>query len=86
MNSRFDELEGILPEKYGLTTMELRMLGFLPGGVTRKKIARNLNLSVHTIDTYLASAYRKLGAKDKAEAVAKILSLQSEPFPPNFFW
>ncbi len=72
MKSGQDELVNILGEKYGLTLIELKILGFLTKGFTRKEIGVSLGLSVHTVDTHLASAYNKLGVRNEAEAVARI--------------
>ena len=83
MKSGQDELANILKGKYGLSSIELKILGFMTKGFTRKKIGNNLHLSVHTVDTHLASAYRKLGVRNEAEAVARILSDRLPSFLPN---
>ena len=78
-------LESILREVYGFTTRELKVVAYIPDGLTRKEIAEKLNVSVHTVDTQLAQCYRKLGVKDKAEAVAKLYSVVFPSVPANFF-
>lgn len=83
MKSGQDELGNILREEYGLTWIEVEILGFLAKGFTRKEIGSNLNLSVHTVDTHLASAYKKLGVRNEAEAVVRIFSHWSPSFPAN---
>ena len=83
MKSGQDELVKILMDSYGLTPIEMKVLGFLAKGFTRRGIGDNLHLSVHTVDTHLASAYRKLGVRNEAEAVARILSHWLPSFPAN---
>jgi len=80
-----DALERALATRYGLTSMELKVLRLLREDLTRGAIANRLNLSVHTIDTHLTNAYRKLGVKSAAGAVARISILQSEVRAMNAF-
>ena len=54
-----------------LTTKELRVLGLLARGGTNKEIARNLALSVNTVESRVARIYEKLGVSSRAEAVAQ---------------
>ena len=83
MKSNLDELASILRNKYGLSSPELRILGLLIKGATRKEIADNLNLSVHTVDTHLTSGYRKLGVRNEAEAVGRVLAHLIPPVVGN---
>ncbi len=83
MKSGQDELANILREEFALTATEVKILGFLAKGFTRKEIGDNLHVSVHTVDTHLASAYRKLGARNEAEAIARILSRRLPSLSPN---
>jgi LuxR family transcriptional regulator, maltose regulon positive regulatory protein len=52
-----------------LSPSELRVLRFLPTNLTRSEIARELYLSVHTVNTHIRNIYSKLGARDRSSAV-----------------
>jgi DNA-binding CsgD family transcriptional regulator len=54
----------------GLTGREAEILRLLADGKTNREIAATLVLSVHTIERHLANAYRKIGARNRAEATA----------------
>jgi len=54
----------------GLTGREAEILRLLAGGRTNREIAETLVLSVHTIERHLANAYRKIGARNRADATA----------------
>jgi DNA-binding CsgD family transcriptional regulator len=54
----------------GLTRREAEILRLLAGGRTNREIADTLVLSVHTIERHLANAYRKIGARNRADATA----------------
>jgi DNA-binding NarL/FixJ family response regulator len=66
---------GVLPEERpaGLTQREIEVLRLLAGGRTNKELAGDLVLSVHTIERHLANAYRKIGARNRADATAFVL-------------
>jgi len=51
------------------TPSELRVLRFLPTNLTRPEIARELCISVNTVNTHLRSIFSKLGARDRSSAV-----------------
>lgn len=53
-----------------LTPREAEVLRLLAGGRTNREIADTLVLSVHTIERHLANAYRKIGARNRADAAA----------------
>lgn len=54
---------------------ELDCLSWVARGASSKQIARQLGLSMHTVNAYLASAKRKLKASSRSEAVATALQL-----------
>ena len=56
-----------------LTPRELEVLGAIMGGFTNKAIARQLEISLHTVKFHVESVFRKLGVRSRAEAVAKAL-------------
>jgi non-specific serine/threonine protein kinase len=54
----------------GLTPREAEVLRLLAAGATSREIAGALVLSVRTVDRHLGNIYAKIGARNKAEAVA----------------
>jgi LuxR family transcriptional regulator, maltose regulon positive regulatory protein len=54
-----------------LTTAEVRVLQYLPTHLSFPQIAHELFVSRHTVKTQALSAYRKLGAHSRSEAIAK---------------
>jgi LuxR family maltose regulon positive regulatory protein len=59
----------VLPTAQELTPTELRVLRFLPTNMTRTEIARELYLSVNTVNTQVRNIYAKLDARDRSTAV-----------------
>jgi DNA-binding CsgD family transcriptional regulator/tetratricopeptide (TPR) repeat protein len=57
-----------------LTEREVRILALMAVGSTNREIAHDLRYSVSTIRADTISIYRKLGAKGRAEAVARALA------------
>lgn len=53
-----------------LTTRESEVLGLLAHGASNKFIARALDISVHTAKFHVASVLSKLGARNRADAIA----------------
>ncbi|HKA03773.1 MAG TPA: response regulator transcription factor [Acidimicrobiales bacterium] len=58
----------------GLTARESEALALLVRGLRNREIADAMFVSVDTVKTHLASVYRKLGVRSRAEAVAFALS------------
>jgi LuxR family transcriptional regulator, maltose regulon positive regulatory protein len=58
----------VLPPQQELTQTELRVLRFLPTNMSRTEIARELYLSVNTVNTHVRTIYAKLDAGDAAAA------------------
>ena len=58
---------------YGLSDREKEILQLMVTGLIKKEIADRLNLSVHTVDTYLRRIYEKLEVNTRTGAVAKAL-------------
>jgi DNA-binding NarL/FixJ family response regulator len=54
-----------------LTPRELDVLAAIGAGSSNKAIARDLGISLHTVKFHIESLFRKLGARSRAEAVAK---------------
>ena len=52
-----------------LSASELRVLRYLPTNLTRPEIARELYVSVNTVNTHIRNIYSKLDARDRSSAV-----------------
>ena len=61
----------------GLTRREREVLSLLGKNLSNQEIAQALFLSVSTVKTHLRSIFRKLGVKNRAEALTLTLSLQA---------
>ena len=61
----------VAPFDYQLTAREQDVLEELVAGKTKKRIARDLSLSVCTVDTHLRSIYAKMHVNTQTAAVAK---------------
>lgn len=58
-----------------LTSMELRVLQFLPSYLTLQQIGEHLFISGSTVKTHVQSIYRKFGVNSRAEAVHRAREL-----------
>lgn len=56
-------------EAVGLSEREGEVLGLIATGATNREIAESLYLSPHTVKEYTSAIYRKLGVRNRAEAV-----------------
>lgn len=54
-----------------MSPQELVVLGYVAEGMPSKEIAQQVHVSHRTIDTYLARIFKKLGARNRIEAVAR---------------
>ena len=70
-----------LTEPEELSPSELRVLRYLPTNMTRPEIARELYVSINTVNTHIRNIYAKLGARGRSSAVqrARELRLLSTP-------
>ncbi len=59
-----------------LTERELEVLTLLASGRPNKEVARDLFVSVGTVKTHTNNIYRKLGVRNRAEALARARSLK----------
>jgi len=73
--SVLDMFSNLAPESkdYGLTERETEVLEQMVGGLTKKEIADQLNLSFHTVDKHIRGIYSKLHVNTMTGAVAKAL-------------
>lgn len=55
------------------------MLALLSSGRTNSEIARDLYVAVGTVKTHANNIYRKLGAKNRSEALARAHELKVLP-------
>jgi two-component system response regulator DesR len=59
------------PQGPPLSEREREVLGAIASGATNREIAGELFLSPHTVKEHTSSLYRKLGVRNRAEAVQK---------------
>jgi ATP/maltotriose-dependent transcriptional regulator MalT len=59
-----------------LSERELEVLGLLTSGKTNSEVAGDLFVSVGTVKSHTGNIYRKLGAKNRAEALARARELE----------
>jgi LuxR family maltose regulon positive regulatory protein len=59
-----------------LSPSELRVLRFLPTNLTRPEIARELYVSINTVNTHTRNIYSKLGVRDRSSAVRRARELR----------
>jgi LuxR family maltose regulon positive regulatory protein len=65
-----------LPQAEDLSPSELRVLRYLPTNLTRPDIARELYVSINTVNTHIRNIYSKLGARDRTSAVERARELR----------
>jgi LuxR family transcriptional regulator, maltose regulon positive regulatory protein len=66
----------LLTPRDELSPSELRVLRYLPTNLTRPEIARELYVSIHTVNTHIHHIYSKLGAHDRSSAVGRARELR----------
>jgi LuxR family maltose regulon positive regulatory protein len=59
-----------------LSPSELRVLRYLPTNLSRSEIARELSISLHTVNTHVRRIYVKLGVDDRSAAVHRARKLR----------
>jgi PAS domain S-box-containing protein len=60
-----------------LTPRETEVLALLGGTDTAPQMAKRLSVSVRTVESHLANAYRKLGVRNREDAAAEFARLRS---------
>jgi DNA-binding NarL/FixJ family response regulator len=58
------------PEQTPLSKREREILQKVADGATTRQVATDLGISPHTVKTHLERIFEKLGANDRAQAVA----------------
>jgi LuxR family maltose regulon positive regulatory protein len=64
------------PQPAELSPSELRVLRYLPTNLSRPEIARELSVSLNTVNTHLRSIYAKLQVGDRSAAVQRARELR----------
>jgi DNA-binding NarL/FixJ family response regulator len=64
------QLAGKAPDAARLSRREKEILQKVAYGATTKEVAHDLGISPHTVKTHLERIFEKLGANDRAQAVA----------------
>jgi LuxR family maltose regulon positive regulatory protein len=59
-----------------LSPSELRVLRYLPTNLTRPEIARELYVSLNTVNTHIRNIYAKLGTRDRSATVQRARELR----------
>ncbi len=59
-----------------MSERELEVLALLATGRTNAEIARDLFVAMGTVKSHTSNIYRKLGAKNRADALARSRELQ----------
>ena len=62
-----------IPARVDLSPREAQVASLLVDGASNKAIARTLGISVHTAKFHVAAILEKLGARNRADAVAIVL-------------
>jgi LuxR family maltose regulon positive regulatory protein len=65
-----------LSQREEISPSELRVLRYLPTNLTRPEIARELYVSINTVNTHIRKIYSKLGARDRSAAVQRARDLR----------
>jgi LuxR family transcriptional regulator, maltose regulon positive regulatory protein len=71
------------PQVDHLSPSELRVLRYLPTNLTRSEVARQLHLSLHTVNTHVRNIYSKLGVGDRSTAVQRARELRLVSTSPS---
>lgn len=72
---------GVEAARARLTPRERETLARLLAGASEKEIARDLDLSTHTVHEYVKSLHRKLGVQSRSQLVARVRG--RAPLPPK---
>jgi two-component system, NarL family, response regulator LiaR len=66
-------------QEAGLSARESDILSFIARGLSNEEIAKNAYLSINTVKTYIRTAYRKIDARTRAQAVRWALTNGFDP-------
>jgi two-component system, NarL family, response regulator LiaR len=77
-----EQAEGDWPGRtHGLTDREAEILTLICRGMSNNQVAQQLFLSINSVKTYIRSAYRKIGAESRSQAVIWGLGHGFVPIP-----
>ena len=68
----------VVPDR--LTPREVQVLRSVAAGSTNKEISAELALAISTVEGHLVHIYRKIGAWDRADAIAYALGNKRKSF------
>jgi DNA-binding NarL/FixJ family response regulator len=58
-----------------LSPRQIQVLDLLKDGQEAKMIARQLSMSVHTVNQHIGEIYRRLGVRKQSQAILKAIRL-----------
>ncbi len=61
---------GPTPDQHRLTARETEILALVASGMSNTDIATSTGVSINSVKSFIRSAYRKIGAEKRAEAIA----------------
>lgn len=64
-----------LDDKVKPTERELQVMTLIAQGFTSKEISRDLGIALRTVEAHLGTAYQKLGASRRTDAIAKAIKV-----------
>jgi DNA-binding NarL/FixJ family response regulator len=82
----FHQVPAVVEQGEGLSPREEEVLDMLTQGFLFKEVADRLQISVHTVNTYVRRIYEKLHVRSRAQAVAKYahaVDLDTRPHKPS---
>ncbi|HRJ18387.1 MAG TPA: LuxR C-terminal-related transcriptional regulator [Bryobacteraceae bacterium] len=68
----------ILVDRYRMTAAEVRLAELLMDGLTPTAASEKLEISIHTVRTYLKRLYNKVGVRAQAGLVRALLKAEQE--------
>ena len=74
-----DELTELTDKIAALTPQQYKVLGMLSDGLLNKQIAYELNVSEATIKAHMTAIFRKLGVKNRTQAVILLQQMDINP-------
>lgn len=70
---------GPTPDQDRLTARESEILGLVASGLSNTQIAEATQVSINSVKSFIRSAYRKIGAEKRGEAIAWFREHQATP-------
>lgn len=67
------ETRAVIEEPAHLTATEIEIVRLISGGMTTKEIARQKNVSFHTVTTHRKNIFRKLGVSSVSELIIQAI-------------